>query len=61
MDKETDGVWQYKASWRSNVGTMTLAMLFFGLLFLLAALASRRQAPSNSSPPCAGGTTPRWR
>lgn len=33
-----DGVWQYKASWRSTGGSVTLVLLFFaGLMLLLAA------------------------
>lgn len=35
-----EGIWQYKARWRSTLGTVTLALLFIGLLLLLAAVRS---------------------
>jgi len=39
-----DGVWQYKASWRSKMGSITLFLLFFMGLFLLLAADSGKYA-----------------
>lgn len=36
------GIWQYKARWRSTMGTVTVALLFFALLLLLLAFSGPR-------------------